>query len=138
MEKILGIKLKLSEARNNDLMHDYLADQQGNVIADDDNKSQKSQSKIDKLLSKETANKVHNRNLVARRNNDKLQVQAEDYTKKLHQEQLQRKKNLRESLKARSQALEAEDLKKLEEKQRALDNVNANKRVRIAEDIEVR
>lgn len=73
MEKILGIKLKLSEARNNDLMYDYLNDQQGKE-ADDDNKSQKSQSKMDKLLSKETANKVHNRNLINKRNNDKMLV----------------------------------------------------------------
>jgi len=51
---------------------------------------------------------------------------------------LQRKKNLRADLKARSQALEADDMKKLDDKQRALDNVNANKRVKIAEVIEVR
>ena len=137
MEKILGIKLKLSEARNNDLMYDYLNDQQGKE-ADDDNKSQKGETKIDKLLSKDTANKVHNRNLIAKRNNEKLVNQAEEYTKKLHLEQLQRKKLLRADLKARSQALEAGDYKVIEEKQRALDNTNANKRVKIAEEIEIR
>ena len=81
---------------------------------------------------------MHNRNLVAKRNNDKAVSAAEEYTKKLHQEQLERKKALRTDLRTRSQALEAEDMKKLEEKQRALDNVNANKRVKIAEEIEIR
>ena len=70
MEKILGIKLKLSEARNNDLMFDYLNNQQGGK--DDDNQSQKSGSKLEKLQYKEGGTKVHNRNLVKKRENDKV------------------------------------------------------------------
>lgn len=93
MEKILGLKLKLLSEKNQDLMFDYFQKNKNEEESDEDPKN-RSNSR-----SKSRAkHSIHQRNLLDKKQNDHIQMQNTELTKKLYNEQVQRKKKLRQEL----------------------------------------